>query len=159
VVLTHKLISPVIHFFKVLEYLVGAATVCSGWSAYFRSFLKDLGVHLPVEWTKAPVGWDIKTETFTVTGSYVDLPAMAICLLITGLLCFGIRESARFNNVIVCIKVAVILIFIVVMAPKVNTDLWDPFIPPNEDGKFGRYGISGVFQGATTVFFACKIWS
>lgn len=78
---------------------------------------------------------------------------MTIALLMTILLCLGIKESSRFNNIIVGVKIFVILMFIFVMAPHVKTEYWQPFIPQNE-GKFGRFGVSGVLQGATTVFFS-----
>jgi APA family basic amino acid/polyamine antiporter len=78
---------------------------------------------------------------------------MAIALAMTGLLVFGVKESAHINSVIVGIKLAVIVVFIVAMAPKVDPKNWAPFIPPN-DGSFGHYGVSGIFQGASVVFFS-----
>jgi len=136
-----------------LEYLVGAATVCVGWSAYLRSFLSACGYDMPTKWSRSPVGWDVERGAFHMTGDYVDLPAMAIALLMTFLLIFGIKESARINSVIVMIKISVIVIFIIAMGPKVDTANWKPFVPPN-DGTFGHYGLSGVFQGASVVFFS-----
>ncbi|EWM27608.1 cationic amino acid transporter [Nannochloropsis gaditana] len=136
-----------------LEYLVGAATVSVGWSAYLRSFLASVGYDMPTKWSRSPVGWDVHREAFYVTGDYVDLPAMAIALVMTGLLVFGIKESARINAVIVAIKLSVIVIFICAMGPHVDRSNWEPFVPPNE-GTFGRYGISGIFQGASVVFFS-----
>lgn len=136
-----------------LEYLVGAATVCVGWSAYLRSFLLACGYDMPTRWSRSPVTWNVEEGAFHMTGDYVDLPAMAIALLMTGLLIFGIKESARINSVIVSIKILVILIFIFVMGPKVDPANWKPFVPPN-DGTFGHYGVSGVFQGASVVFFS-----
>jgi APA family basic amino acid/polyamine antiporter len=68
-------------------------------------------------------------------------------------LILGIKESARFNGIIVIIKVAVVLLFIAAASRFVKTENWTPFIPPNT-GVFGKFGISGLFQGATVVFFA-----
>jgi APA family basic amino acid/polyamine antiporter len=136
-----------------LEYLVGAATVCVGWSAYLRSFLSACGYDMPTKWSRSPVGWDMQKGAFHMTGDYIDLPAMAIALLMTIVLIFGIKESARINSVIVMIKISVIIIFIIAMGPKVDTANWKPFVPPN-DGTFGHYGLSGVFQGASVVFFS-----
>jgi basic amino acid/polyamine antiporter, APA family len=134
---------------------VCAATVCVGWSAYFRSFLSSsLGIHLPMECTTSPIAWDIDEERFHSTGGYMDLPAMIIALLMTTLLCLGIKESSRFNNIIVGVKIFVIFMFIFVMGPQVDPQNWKPFLPPNEQGKFGRFGVTGVLQGATTVFFS-----
>jgi basic amino acid/polyamine antiporter, APA family len=137
----------------ILEYLVGAATVCVGWSGYLQSFFRACGAELPQKWCRAPVDWDKTTESFIITGDYVNLPAMLIAVLMTMILVVGIKESAAFNNVVVVIKVFVIILFVCVMAPKVDTDNWVPFIPENT-GKFGEFGISGVFQGASLVFFS-----
>jgi len=136
-----------------LEYLVGAATVCVGWSAYLRSFLKSVGYDMPTRWSRSPIGWDDAQGGFHKTGDFVDLPAMFIALAMTGLLVFGAKESARLNSVIVTIKLLVIVVFIIAMAPKVDPRNWQPFVPPNE-GTFGRYGVSGIFQGASVVFFS-----
>jgi APA family basic amino acid/polyamine antiporter len=83
----------------------------------------------------------------------LNLPAALIVLAVTVLLVRGIKESARFNTVIVFVKVTVVLLFIVFAARFVDTSNWHPFVPPNA-GPFGRYGVSGVLQGATMVFFA-----
>lgn len=136
-----------------LEYLVGAATVCVGWSAYLRSFLKSVGYDMPTRWSRSPIGWDPEQGGFHATGDYVDLPAMFIALSMTTLLIFGVKESARINSVIVGIKLTVIVVFILAMAPKVDPRNWSPFVPPN-DGIFGHYGLSGIFQGASVVFFS-----
>ena len=74
-------------------------------------------------------------------------------LAVTVVLVIGIKESARFNAVIVFIKIAVVLAFIAAAASYVKPENWTPFIPPNE-GVFGRFGFSGILQGATMVFFA-----
>jgi APA family basic amino acid/polyamine antiporter len=82
-----------------------------------------------------------------------NLPAVVIIALVTILLVIGIRESARFNNLIVVVKVAVVLLFIAGATHAINTANWQPFIPPNT-GKFGEFGWSGVMAGAALVFFA-----
>jgi APA family basic amino acid/polyamine antiporter len=83
----------------------------------------------------------------------VNLPAMLIVLAVTAILVLGIKESARFNGIIVLVKVAVVLMFIAAAAPFVRTENWVPFVPENQ-GTFGRFGVSGILQGATMVFFA-----
>jgi APA family basic amino acid/polyamine antiporter len=82
-----------------------------------------------------------------------NLPAVIIIAIVTLLLVVGIRESANVNNVIVFIKVAVVLLFIVGAAHAINPANWHPFIPPTA-GVRGHYGWSGVMQGAGVVFFA-----
>jgi APA family basic amino acid/polyamine antiporter len=93
----------------------------------------------------------------TVTAIF-NLPAVIIIAIVTALLVVGIRESANVNNVIVVIKVAVVLIFIVGAVHAVNPANWHPFMPPQtiQDGVPvpGAFGWSGVMTGAAVVFFA-----
>ena len=118
-----------------------------GWSAYFVQFIEDsLGAKLDHRWVESPIIYDMDTKQFRSTGAYINLPAIVICVFITLLLIRGMSESTKLNNVIVAIKVTVVLLFIFTMAREVNTDLWKPFIPPN-DGQYGHYGITGVLQG------------
>jgi APA family basic amino acid/polyamine antiporter len=138
----------------ILEYLVGAATVSVGWSGYVVEFIRHVtGYSLPPEWTSAPLVWSEKLHAFQTTGAYINVPAILITLLVTGILVIGIRESARFNAIIVFVKVTVILLFIGFTARYLKPENWEPLIPENT-GTFGKYGWSGILQGATTVFFA-----
>ncbi len=82
-----------------------------------------------------------------------NLPAVIIVAIVTILLVIGIRESAGFNNLIVFLKIAVVLLFIVGAARAINPANWHPFIPLNT-GKWGSFGWSGVMRGASLVFFA-----
>jgi Amino acid transporters len=82
-----------------------------------------------------------------------NLPAVIIVAIVTVLLVIGIRESAGFNNLIVFLKLAVVLLFIVGAAKAINPAHWHPFIPANT-GKWGSFGWSGVMRGASLVFFA-----
>jgi APA family basic amino acid/polyamine antiporter len=93
-------------------------------------------------------------SAFPQLTAIINLPAMLIVAALTVLLVIGIQESANVNNVIVIIKVAIVLIFILVGIGHVSTKNWDgSFIPPNT-GKFGEYGWSGILQAAGMVFFA-----
>ncbi|MCA9601338.1 MAG: amino acid permease [Polyangiales bacterium] len=149
-----ELVAWIIGWDLILEYLVGAATVSVGWSGYVCAFVEHIfGVELPKAWTTSPVLWDEKTHHFIATEGIVNVPAMLIALVVTGILVVGIKESARFNTAIVFVKVAVVLAFIAFAASFVRAENWHPFIPANQ-GAFGKYGWSGVFQGATMVFFA-----
>jgi basic amino acid/polyamine antiporter, APA family len=154
-----ELIAWVIGWDLVLEYAVGAITVAIGWSGYTVSFLKDVGIAIPSAYAGAPFAYDAATRTWQTTGALLNIPAMAIIVAISALLVIGIHESARVNNVIVAIKVAIILIFIVAAAPFFSTENWvtasnptGAFIPPNAGP--GHYGWSGVLRGAAVVFFA-----
>jgi APA family basic amino acid/polyamine antiporter len=136
----------------ILEYLFGASAVAVGWSAYVVSFLKDFGLALPVSLASAPLAYDPSTGLHA-TGGILNLPAVFIVAVMIGLLVAGIRESANFNNAIVVVKVAVILLFVGCCAGFVQLANWHPFIPTNA-GEFGTYGWSGVLRGSAVVFFA-----
>jgi APA family basic amino acid/polyamine antiporter len=85
--------------------------------------------------------------------SLINLPAMAIVLLVTILLVIGVKESARVNNVIVFIKVSILVLLIALGLPMISQENWgDHFIPPSE-GWF-HYGWTGIFRAAGVVFFA-----
>ncbi|MGA9174523.1 MAG: amino acid permease, partial [Thermoactinomyces sp.] len=122
----------------ILEYLLAVSAVSSGWSGYFKSLLEGLGVHLPVALTNAP---GALKDTHTI----VNLPALAIVLIITFLLSVGVKESKWVNNVMVAIKLAVVVLFIIVGIFYVKPTHWSPFMP---------FGFSGVGVAAATVFFA-----
>ena len=91
--------------------------------------------------------------TLAHTTALFNLPAVVIVFLVTALLIVGIKESAAFNNAIVVVKLAVVLLFIGVALHAINPAHWHPFIPPNAGG-FGHFGWSGVVAGAGVVFFA-----
>ena len=144
----------------ILEYSLGATTVAIGWSGYVVSFLKNLGIVLPERLTSAPLSFDPISGEWSQTGALINIPAMVIIAIVTALLVIGIQESANVNNVIVVIKVAIVLIFIVAGIGFVSTANWvtpanptGAFIPPNT-GNFGEFGWSGVLRGAGVVFFA-----
>lgn len=120
----------------ILEYGVAASAVAAGWSGYFQGLLAGFGIELPKALTSA---YD------PANGTFIDVPAIVIVLLITLLLTQGVRKSARFNAIMVVIKVAVILLFIAVGVWYVKPENWTPFMP---------FGFSGVAAGAATVFFA-----
>ncbi len=119
----------------ILEYTVAVAAVSIGWSGYVTSLLSSIGINLPAYLANPP----------GINGGIVNLPAIFIVLLITFVLFRGVRESSTFNNIIVVIKVVVILIFIILGALNINSQNWHPFLP---------YGWSGVFKGASMIFFA-----
>lgn len=140
-----EIIAWIIGWDLLLEYGVATATVAIGWSGYFNNMLGLLGLHLPAALTNAPDN-----------GGIINLPAMLVVLGLSVLLSLGVRESARFNAVIVYIKLAAIAVFIVVAAPHVNPAHWHPFIPPERllpDGS-KAFGLHGVLTGAAIIFFA-----
>ena len=143
----------------VLELALGAATVAVGWSGYLNQLLDDIGTPLPSS---------IAGETATV-----NIPAILIVLLMTGVLILGIKLSSRVTTVIVGIKLVVVLIVIVVGFFYTKAANYTPFVPPaqpraaGEEGWLhtplisvltgfspGTFGWGGVLAGAAIVFFA-----
>jgi len=178
-----ELVAWIIGWDLILEYLFGAATVAVGWSGYVVSFLRDLGIHIPPQWSNAPGldlvqlpgsnSWvtvtDQLTQQLTTQGVNIaslpqaagvfNLVAAVAIALVTILLVIGIKESARFNNIIVVIKLAVVIMFILaggyflLRNPDRVAENWSPFIPPRE-GDWGHYGIGGILRAAGVIFFA-----
>ncbi|HEX3684367.1 MAG TPA: amino acid permease [Bryobacteraceae bacterium] len=133
----------------VLEYALGAATVAIGWSEYLNNLL---GGRIPYEWCHSPM----QTSPAGVHGIF-NVPAIAILLLLTALLIKGTQESATVNTVIVTIKVAIVIAFILAGWHFINSANLHPYlvpanIPGHED--FFRHGWGGVVGGAGIVFFA-----
>jgi APA family basic amino acid/polyamine antiporter len=137
----------------ILEYLVGAATIAVGWSGYMSSLFNSFGVDVNQRVTNPPFGFNTRTQSFFLTGAVLNLPAFLIVIAITLLLIRGVQESTRMNNVAVVIKLLVIFLFIFATIPSINPENWRPFVPPNE-GTFGHFGLSGIVQGSSLVFFA-----
>src|SRR5205814_1896358 len=136
----------------IIEYALGAVTVSIGWSGYVVSFLHDVGINIPPQLSAAR-GTLIPLADGTQVTAIFNLPAVIIIAIVTVLLVIGIRESARVNNVIVFVKVAVVLLFIVAAAHAINSANWHPFIPANT-GVRENFGWTGVVSGAGVVFFA-----
>jgi len=135
----------------ILEYLFGSATVAVGWAGYVTSFLADFGIAIPPAMCQSPFLFD--HTGWHISGSFINFPAVFIVALMTTLLVIGIKESAKFNNIIVMVKVVVILLFIGFGISHIHIANWTPFVPANT-GTFGQFGWSGVLTGAAVVFFA-----
>ncbi|CAI2644799.1 putative amino acid permease YhdG [Apilactobacillus kunkeei] len=120
----------------ILEYMLSVATVASSWSAYLQSLLANFGLHMP----KA-----LSANYDPNHGTYVNLIAILIVLLISWILTRGVKSSTRLNDIMVIVKIAIIIVFVVAGAFFVKPTNWNPFMP---------FGVSGVFKGASLVFFA-----
>lgn len=136
----------------VLEYLVSASTVAVGWSGYFASLLQSLSIPFPAAFSAAPVA-GTGIADLHLTGAVVNLPAIALIVFLTVILLIGVKESARFNNVLVAIKTAIILLVIVFGLPHVSGANLTPFVPPNT-GQWGHFGFSGILAASGLIFFA-----
>lgn len=126
----------------VLEYAVGAATVSISWSRYLGKLLGGYGIHINDAYMLSPF-----------EGGIINLPAVFIVMLMSLVLIRGTKESAFVNGIIVLLKVSVVLIFIAVGWQYIKPENYSPYIPENT-GKFGEFGFSGVIRAAAIVFFA-----
>jgi basic amino acid/polyamine antiporter, APA family len=126
----------------VLEYAVGAATVSISWSRYLGKFLESYGIHVNDNFFHSPF-----------EGGIINLPAVLIVMLMSFILMRGTKESATVNGIIVMLKVTVVLVFIALGWQYIRPENYTPYIPENT-GKFGEFGFSGIIRAAAIVFFA-----
>jgi basic amino acid/polyamine antiporter, APA family len=136
----------------ILEYLFAAATIAVGWSGYVVSLMNQIGLHMPDALTNAPFAKGATHWSLVHTGALINLPAVLILCVMSALCYVGIQQSARFNAIVVAIKVTVIVLFIGFGAWYVQGANWQPFIPPNTGP--GQFGWSGVVTAAGIIFFA-----
>ncbi len=123
----------------ILEYAVSNMAVAVGFSAHLNDILDSLfGFQLPLELSRPMIAGG------EFTGSWFNLPALIVLLVLTWILVRGVRESARTNNLMVVIKVLAILIFVFGAARAVEPSNWRPYMPN---------GFGGVLTGAAIVFF------
>jgi APA family basic amino acid/polyamine antiporter len=165
-----EIVAWIIGWDLILEYAVGNIAVAISWAAYFRQLSLGLGLHIPA-WMatdyrsavlaakaaaesgvdslgpELSVAYEAWRSHPTLLGVPVvfNLLAASITGLITWLLVIGVKESARFNNVVVVLKIATLLFFVAVGAFYVTPANWKPFFPG---------GFNGVWHGASLIFFA-----
>ncbi|WP_263253040.1 amino acid permease [Saccharopolyspora rosea] len=120
----------------LLEYTAIVAVVAISVSGYFAYLLEQVGLHLPA-WSLGASG--------TGAGHRVDLFAALLCLLLAFVLSRGTRESARFETVLVVLKIVIVGVVVVAGAFHLAAGNYSPFLP---------FGLGGAVTGAATVFFA-----
>ena len=125
----------------ILEYSLVVSTVAVGWSGYAVPFLAGLGVDLPFALTVGP----------HVEGGLINLPAIFIIAIVTGLLLLGTRESATLNAVLVVIKIAALVAFVAIALPNFDAANFTPFMPHGFGAPFVQ---TGVMAAAAIIFFA-----
>jgi APA family basic amino acid/polyamine antiporter len=135
-----------------LEYGMAASTVAVGWGGYFKALLSHVGIEIPAQFASAPFA-QAKDGSLIATDAIVNLPAVGVVVLLTSLLIVGIRSSAGFNNAMVLLKLAIVLLVILFGLPLISGENLTPFIPENT-GKFGEYGWSGILAASGVIFFA-----
>ncbi len=165
-----ELVAWIIGWDLILEYAVGNIAVAISWAAYFRQLVLGFGIEIPA-WMATDYRSTLLAARAVASGGagslgpeatiayqahlqhpvFLGIPivfnllAVIIVGLITWLLVVGIKESARFNNVIVVLKIITLLFFIGVGALYVKPANWHPFFPG---------GLHGVWTGASLIFFA-----
>jgi APA family basic amino acid/polyamine antiporter len=125
--------------------------VAISWSQYLLKFLEKYGLHLPARLVMSPFEAATLHDGSVVHG-YANLPAMLVVLAITAVIIRGTSGSAWFNALVVALKVAVVLVFIALGWKYIDPANYHPFIPENT-GKFGEFGWSGILRGAGVIFF------
>lgn len=118
----------------ILEFVVGTATVASGWSGYIVNILANAGIFLPKAITSVPA-----------EGGIVNLPSILVLTFIGYILFMGTTESKRLNAILVIIKISAIGLFIFLSAPHFDSNNWIPFNP---------FGFHSVISGSSILFFA-----
>ena len=147
-----ELVAWIIGWDLILEYAIGNVAVAISWSGYFNDLIKSLiGLDIPV-WLR------LDYHTFMLAGNdinavphifgvpiVVNLLAVSVTVLITWVLVQGIKESTRFNSLMVAIKLAVLAIFVGFGFYYFKAENWTPFAPG---------GWKGIQAGAAYIFFA-----
>lgn len=165
-----ELIAWIIGWALIMEYSFGNIYVAFSWSDYFTSFMGRIGVNIPEfltcsypESKKAFMNGSLNTELVNAWNNapvvanmkvILDIPALVINGLITWLVYRGVKESKNFNNALVLMKLAVIVLIIVVGIAYVNMDNWTPINPQTQVQSFMPNGFSGVMSAVSGVFFA-----
>jgi basic amino acid/polyamine antiporter, APA family len=118
----------------LIEFAIGGSSVAAGWSAYMVQILHNMGITLPHALVNVPAN-----------GGICNLPAILIASLITYITIRGTKDSALLNNILVVVKLAAIVLFVLIAFPHVDTANWEDFTP---------HGFTGVAKGAAFVFLA-----
>jgi APA family basic amino acid/polyamine antiporter len=158
-----ELVAWIIGWALILEYALGAATVSIAWSEFLN---KLVGGSIPYEWSHSPLD-SAQDVNGVLHHGILNAPALIILLLLSALLIKGTQESAIVNAVIVVIKVAIVLVFIVIGWQFINPANHTPYmipadappaiLPNGEQYSYAdtfRHGWGGVLRGAAIVFFA-----
>lgn len=125
----------------ILSYGIGNAALASAFSDNLTGLLGAIGWNVPYALTATPG----TTDAATGAAALIDVPALAIVLLITILLLRPVKESATVNALLVALKLGVLALFLVVALPRADAANLQPFAP---------YGVSGIVSGAALIFFA-----
>jgi len=141
-----EMIAWVVGWSLILEYSLVVSAVAVGWSGYFVPFWNHLdgavfeALRIPAALAAGPHA-----------GGIVNLPAVVIIGVVTGLLLLGTRESATLNVVLVIIKIAALAVFVAIALPAFKGEHFTPFMPNGFGAPFVQ---TGVMAAAAIIFFA-----
>ena len=147
-----EIVAWIIGWDLIIEYAIGNVAVAISWANYFNTLLEGFGVALP-KWLAVDYSTAVRKMPDVVAAAphvfgipiVFNVMAMVIVGLITIVLVWGIRESARFNIFMVGLKLVVLGFFVFVSFKFVKPEHWTPFAPN---------GTTGILAGAAIVFFA-----
>uniref|UniRef100_A0A8D0AWI6 Solute carrier family 7 member 3a n=1 Tax=Sander lucioperca TaxID=283035 RepID=A0A8D0AWI6_SANLU len=150
----------------ILSYVIGTASVARAWSSTFDSLVEQK----ISDFFKASMTMEVPGH---VLADYPDLFALILVLLLTGLLAFGVNESALVNKIFTGINLVVLGFVIISGFVKGDTANWnltkedyESFINRTNGssldkveeefgvGGFAPFGLTGVLSGAATCFYA-----
>ena len=138
-----ELVAWLVGWALIMEYALGASAVAVGWSGYVTGLLHNFaGLTIPAALAAGPDG-----------GGVVNLPAVVIVALATGLLVVGTKESATVNAVLVAVKVVALAGFVALTLPIMHLHNFAPFTPKGWGDPLGSSGV-GVLGAAASIFFA-----
>lgn len=165
-----ELIAWIIGWALILEYALGAATVSIAWSEYLNNLLTGPDIMTQIshgikDVTSLAIPYQLCHSPFEsatllsgeIIHGFVNLPALAILLLLTLILIKGTQESAAVNAIIVFLKVSIVLVFIVLGWQFIKPENHTPYIIQKGTAghvDFFTYGWGGILKGAGIVFFA-----
>ncbi|EKD74542.1 MAG: hypothetical protein ACD_44C00409G0002 [uncultured bacterium] len=118
----------------ILEYGMSTATIAVGWAGYVNNVFQSVGLNIPHTLLAGPLA-----------GGIINLPAVLIVAVLMILLCVGTQQSAKFNSIIVFVKLLAIAVFLIVALFHIQPQNWTPFMP---------FGLQGVMNGAALIFFS-----
>lgn len=133
----------------VLEYAIAAGAVSVGWSGYMNGLLMHTDLFGLVEPGALALPEWLRSGPYD--GGTFNLLACLVALAVTWLLVMGTSKSAKVNAVLVSIKVAALLAFIVISLPAVQSEHFEPFLPSGWGSPMGGVGVLGA---AASIFFA-----
>jgi APA family basic amino acid/polyamine antiporter len=146
-----ELVAWLVGWALILEYSVVCSAVAVGWSGYAVGFLQGMGIDLPTLLTQGP----IISKSGQIAGGLVNLPAIGIVAVVTGMLLVGIRESANVNAALVVVKIVALAIFVALALPAFDAANFEPFSPFGFTASVDAAGADrGVMSAAAIIFFA-----